>query len=230
MNGLLRPLAAAVFVAAGLAQQPPEFRLPGTVRPVQYSAELTVVPAQDSFSRVIDIGLEVRESTALIWLNASGLTIRQASLTQGGDTLAARAVAGGSDFAGFAFERPVSPGAGVLHVVYSGQISSRSSAGIFRNQVAGEWYAFTQFEAGGQGSAAHGLLIEAAQPRVDVLVVVANNAAIDVCRVGDGVDNVAIEQLPAQPPGDGLRDAPSAAAKLPVDGQCAVFHRCLPYN
>ena len=147
MNGLIRPLAAAAFVAAGLAQQPPEFRLPGTVRPVQYSAELTVVPAQDSFSGIIDIGLEVRESTALIWLNASGLTIRQASLTQGGDTLAARVVAGGSDFAGFALERPVSPGAGVLHVVYSGQISSRSSAGIFRNQVGGEWYAFTQFEA-----------------------------------------------------------------------------------
>jgi len=67
-----------------------------------------------------------------------------------------------------------------------------------------------QFEAGGQSGRAHGLLIDAAQPRDDVLVVVAHHAGIDVRLVGDGVDDVFVEQLPTQPTSNGFRNAPAA--------------------
>jgi len=143
----IHPLLALVCMAAAFAQQPPQLRLPITVAPVRYTADLTIVPAQETFSGAIDIALKVREATPLIWLNATDLTVQTASLTVGGNALAARVVAGGTDFVGFAFEQPVPAGEAALHIVYTGKMSSRSSSGIFRNQVAGEWYSFTQFEA-----------------------------------------------------------------------------------
>jgi len=141
------PLLAVVCLAAAFAPQPPQLRLPATVVPVRYTAELTVVPTEETFSGAIDIALKVREATPLIWLNAKDLTIQTASLMVGGNALGARVVPDGADFVGFALEQPVPPGEATLHVVYTGKINSRSSEGIFRNQVAGEWYAFTQFEA-----------------------------------------------------------------------------------
>ncbi len=143
----IHPLLAVVCLAAAFAQQPPQLRLPTTLAPVRYTADLTIVPSQDTFSGAIDIVLNIREATPLIWLNARDLTVQTASLTAGGNALTARVVPGGSDFVGFSFEQPVPPGEAALHIVYSGKVSARSSDGIFRNQVAGEWYAFTQFEA-----------------------------------------------------------------------------------
>jgi alanyl aminopeptidase len=147
MHKLTRAALAAVFVAAAFAQTPPALRLGAAVEPVQYTAEITIVPAQDTFEGAVDIALNVRESAPLIWLNATELTIREASLKAGDRTLAARVVEGGKDFAGFAFDQPVPAGEAVLHIAYSGKISARTSEGVFRNRVAGEWYAFTQFEA-----------------------------------------------------------------------------------
>ncbi|MGD0548187.1 MAG: hypothetical protein ABR991_10235 [Terracidiphilus sp.] len=57
-----------------------------------------------------------------------------------------------------------------------------------------------------------------------MLIVVADHIGLDVRSVGDGVDDVAIQQLPSQPLGDGLRDAPPAAAELPIHCQYAVLH------
>jgi alanyl aminopeptidase len=147
MRKPIRSLLVVLFLTAAFAQAPPELRLGRAVEPVQYGADLTVLPAGDTFDGVIDIALKVHESTPLIWLNATELTIREASLKAGERTLAARVVPGGADFAGFAFDQDVPAGEAVLHIVYSGKISARTSGGIFRNQVAGAWYAFTQFEA-----------------------------------------------------------------------------------
>jgi len=147
MHKPIHLLFTVVFLTAAFAQQPPQLRLPYTVEPVRYVAELTIVPSQDTFSGTIEIALNVRESTPLIWLNATDLTIQTASLNAGGTTLAARVIPGGTDFVGLAFDQPAAPGEAALHIVYSGKMSASSSSGIFRNQVAGEWYAFTQFEA-----------------------------------------------------------------------------------
>jgi alanyl aminopeptidase len=147
MHKLIRLFATGVFVAAALAQQPPAFRLGDAVKPLRYAADLTVVPAQDTFSGAIDIALSVGKSTPVLWLNATDLTIREATLSVNGTTSEARVLPGGKDFVGFAFARPLQLGGAALHIVYSGKISSRSSSGVFRNQVAGAWYAFTQFEA-----------------------------------------------------------------------------------
>ena len=147
MRKLIRPLLAVLCLTAGLAQQPPELRLPRVVEPTGYGAELTIVPSMETFSGTIEIALRVRESTTAVWLNATDLTVQTASLTAGGKTQAARIVPSKTDFVGLNFEQPLEPGEATLRIVYTGKLSARNSSGIFRNKVGGEWYAFTQFEA-----------------------------------------------------------------------------------
>jgi len=146
MHKPIRALLAIVSLAAAFAQ-PPGLRLGHTVEPVEYAADLTIVPAQDTFDGSIDITLNIRQSTTLIWLNAVDLTIREANLKATGPRVEGRIVPGDTDTAGIAFDKPVPAGEYVLHVAYSGKISARSSSGVFKNRVAGEWYVFTQFEA-----------------------------------------------------------------------------------
>jgi cytosol alanyl aminopeptidase len=127
---------------------PPKFRLPATAGPVRYAIDLTIVPGEQTFRGKADIELTVKESAAVLWLSASDLTVESASLKKGGTTLTAKVTPGGKDFIGFAFDPPLAPGAGTLHVEYSGKIQSSSSAGIFqlRDGQNPAWYVYTQFE------------------------------------------------------------------------------------
>lgn len=126
--------------------KPPELRLPKNARPVRYAVELTVVPTQDTFQGKIDIELEVAEASSLIWLNATELKVSSAQLSAGGSTVAARIVPGGADFVGFAFDKPVAPGAARLSVSYEGVIDKERTQGLYREQEKDQWYAYTVFE------------------------------------------------------------------------------------
>ncbi len=137
----------AAAAAAAFAQTPPAFRLGDAVVPVRYSADLTIVPAQDDFSGRIDIDLNVKQPTQVIWLNQSGITVERASLDMRGRTLAARVIPEKADYVGFAFDVPLPPGTAKLHLVYRGRINARASAGLFKNKVGDDWYSFTQFES-----------------------------------------------------------------------------------
>ncbi len=126
---------------------PPALRLPGSVQPVHYQAELTIDPAADTFAGTLDIELRVGEKTSLLWLNATELTIRDASVTSGGERVGSKVVMGGEDFVGFAFDRAVAAGPATLHVAYTGKLNKNETNGLFRQQENGDWYAFSQFEA-----------------------------------------------------------------------------------
>src|SRR5687767_15324937 len=53
--------------------KPPSLRLPETARPLRYAAELTLTPNQDTFTGAIQIELELRQPTKILWLNAKEL-------------------------------------------------------------------------------------------------------------------------------------------------------------
>ncbi len=145
----LAALLPFVWTASVLAQQaaaPPSFRLGNEVRPVRYQADLRVVPAEDTFSGVIDIELDIRSPQSAIWTHAVELTFDGAELRVGSKILAARITTTNS-FAGFLFDSPVRTGKATLHAVWHGKLNSKSSAGLFKNRVGDDWYAFTQFEA-----------------------------------------------------------------------------------
>src|SRR3954453_10629035 len=123
---------AVLFVAADPAATPPKLRLPSTVRPTHYALELRVVPAQPTFSGMVTIDLRVDQPTSLVWLNATGLTIESGELRAGGATQAARVVAGGEDFVGFATPKPIARGTAQLIVRWHGALDAEKSRGLYR--------------------------------------------------------------------------------------------------
>ncbi|WP_164012326.1 M1 family metallopeptidase [Pyxidicoccus trucidator] len=138
--------AAAAPQAAAPAPTPPDLRLPGDVRPTGYAVELTLDPKVSAFQGVADINLEVVKPTSVVWLHGKSLTVKEATFTQSGATVAAKPVKGGTDFLGFAMEKPLAFGTAKLHVVYEGIASEKETDGAFRVNEGGDWYIYTQFE------------------------------------------------------------------------------------
>ena len=95
----------AQVAAATSPQVPPKLRLGGAAKPTHYALDLTVVPSQDTFTGTVDIDVQLRQPTSLLWLNAAELAISEAHAQSGDQSIPARVVPGGLEFAGFAFER-----------------------------------------------------------------------------------------------------------------------------
>jgi alanyl aminopeptidase len=126
---------------------PPSLRLPSNARPERYRAWVRVSPDAEEFSATIRIDLTLTEATSIVWLNATGLAIDEAHFSSAGRQTPASAVAGGTDFLGFAVAAPIGPGPATLEIAYHGKASSRDDRGLFRQKEGGRWYAITQFEA-----------------------------------------------------------------------------------
>src|SRR6266446_211465 len=139
---ILITVSAIVQAQGTVSISPPKLRLGTTVKPTHYSIELTVVPTEDTFNGKADIDLELLETTSLIWLNATELTIKEASLSMGAQAIAARPVAGNEDFLGFAFDRSIGPGAARLHIVYQGDFNKLNTDGLFKQKDGEDWYVF----------------------------------------------------------------------------------------
>jgi alanyl aminopeptidase len=141
------PTAPPKDPAETLAEsQPPGLRLDGRARPKRYALDLTLVPSEDEFSGSVEIQLELSKPHRLLWLNATELQIRSATLRSGNELIGGRSVPGNSDFIGIAFDRPAPAGAATLRLEYSGKLSTRNSNGLFKQKEGDDWYAFTHFE------------------------------------------------------------------------------------
>ena len=125
---------------------PPALTLGDAVLPRRYVARLRIVPSEETFTGTIDIEVDVKQATSLIWLHGSELVVVDAKLTREGTNAPMAAVPGGEDFLGLATESPVKPGRATLHLTYSGKFSSRDSRGLFRQQESDRWYVVSQFE------------------------------------------------------------------------------------
>ncbi|AKJ07046.1 alanyl aminopeptidase [Archangium gephyra] len=127
--------------------RPPTFRLGTQVKPTSYKVELTVDPEQEGFSGVVEISLALSEPTQQVWLHGAGLTVKEATLTAGGQSQPARAVTEKDTFIGFLLERPVGPGTATLRVAYQGLAPAKETVGLFRQKDGDHWYAVTHFQA-----------------------------------------------------------------------------------
>ena len=148
---LCAALTAIVLAAPALAQPtpvaPPGLRLPRNVEPLDYDVRLRVNPADDAFSGIVDIRLRVLEPTDLVWLNAKGLNVRDASASlPGGEAIAGSTVAGSEDVIGFAFAKILPAGEVRLTLRFAGAMDRQGSIGLFRQDENGLWYALTQLE------------------------------------------------------------------------------------
>ncbi len=132
-------------VARGAAPPPPTLRLPAGVRSVRNAATLTVVPSREVFEGEMTLELEVAAPLSLLWLNADGLTLREAHAGEGASAVKASVVPGGASFVGLAFARPLA-GRATVHITYEGRLSSTETDGASRQVEDGRPYVFTHFE------------------------------------------------------------------------------------
>ncbi len=139
-------LLACASAALTAAAQPPQMRLPDQVTPLRYSLEMTLAPAADEYAGTVAIELQVKAATRLLWINGDGLTIDAASLTSGGVNYPARARSEPRDFIALAFADEIPAGPATLTLRFRGTFALKETRGLFKQNEAGEWYVFTQFE------------------------------------------------------------------------------------
>ena len=147
------PVAAPVAVTpplappAPVAPTPPALRLPTTVRPTSNVVDLVIDPASEDFTGSITSAIVVDAPVSVIWLNGDEITIASATVTIGGTTQTATVTAPKKGYLGLSFATPLAAGTGTLAIKYSGKMHRSDGDGIYTAQEAGEWYAYTQFEA-----------------------------------------------------------------------------------
>jgi alanyl aminopeptidase len=162
----LTPAAAEPHSEAAAAavhpQEPavPE-RLPGSVVPTHYRLELQLVPERETFRGTVDIAVEVRDRRDVLWLHGRELKVLEASVraeASGGSSAQPGAEAGGppalrarwepADDLGLAALRlpePIGPGRFQIRIAYEAPFNRRIT-GLYRVDVSGRAYVFTDFE------------------------------------------------------------------------------------
>ena len=141
-------LSLALCLSALAADNPPKTRLAEVedIQPISYKADLTLDPGKDSYAGTILIRMQVNKPLQTIWLNQEKLSIISAVLTSRGIEYRGHVIPGGEDFVGINFDKPISASPAELSIRYTGEVITRNSSGIFRQQEDGNWYLFTQFE------------------------------------------------------------------------------------
>jgi cytosol alanyl aminopeptidase len=145
MHSLSRCALFPAVLVCGLclqASEAPRFRLGDSAAPERYQVELTLSPAEETFSGTVDIQVNLRQPQSTIWLNATNITVEQATV----NAVAAQPVTEGTDFLGLKMDQPAGPGAARIHIAYTGHISHKSSDGLFLNKAGQDRYIFSQFE------------------------------------------------------------------------------------
>ncbi|HYS78940.1 MAG TPA: M1 family metallopeptidase, partial [Candidatus Dormibacteraeota bacterium] len=147
-----RAAAAIIFIGAiFLAVAHPSAaaaagpRLGHNVVPSFESIRLVLDPAKPDYTGSVRVDLSVRETTGSFVFHARDIAIDRLKLSgKAGDVTAGHAAEG--DGVRITTGRPLEPGTYTLDIDFSAEFSAQA-AGLYRLQVDGAWYSFTQFEA-----------------------------------------------------------------------------------
>jgi cytosol alanyl aminopeptidase len=127
-------------------QAAPDFRLPDIARPTRYQLDLTILPDQPTFQGTAVIGVDLKERTGVIWLNAKDLTISGIKVTAGGVSSAARWHTT-DEMLAIQLAKAVGPGHVDFEIRYTGKLDEKSDVGAYRRKAGEDWYVFTSFTA-----------------------------------------------------------------------------------
>ena len=157
---MLRRSTAIAIVLAGLAvaaPEPPPFSLNDDVIPRRYTVELTVDPDRDTFQGLVRIEIDLMKKLPVIWLNATGLTVLEATAQIGGRTMPVRSTLQQVDLLAIEPETPAGAvfekGRAVLSIRYRAPLALKPTIGPYRLQYEDNWYVFTTFTPNGARSA-----------------------------------------------------------------------------
>jgi len=142
----LAPAGEAVAAAAV------PMRLPATVLPQACSVHLQVDPDQPQYEGEVECRLQLQQPVpagGAIRLHAKGLQLRAIWLETGARRWRGRATQVDAERVDLRFGQPLAAGPALLQISFSGTMADRDVYGLFRQQEAGRWAAFTQFQATG---------------------------------------------------------------------------------
>jgi aminopeptidase N len=126
--------------------EPPELRLPDTVRPVRYALDLTLLPAAPTFSGTVTIDVDVREPVRQVWLHAQDLQVTRALVLTGGRTLEAKVSTANLGRLGLLLPEALGPGQAQLTLSFTGRADRERSQGLYAVEEGGEPYLYTFFQ------------------------------------------------------------------------------------
>lgn len=122
-------------------------RLGTAVVPQRYLLDLTVDPSAERFSGLVEIDVDISEPTRLIDLHGHGLTMRRAAIRRDGEeTEGSWAQVHSSGVARIRFDEEIAAGPATLVFDYSAPFGD-GPTGMFRVEIDGEWYSWTQFQS-----------------------------------------------------------------------------------
>ena len=138
-NRSVRKPALFLLALAATVLAQPSFLLPDDVTPKKHIIELTIDPAQDTFTGWSRIEVDLAKSTKTLWINAKDLTPQQSSVTYQGNTLQATATPTGGEFIAVELPQQIGPGPATISIHYQGKLEGTAIAGPYRNKVANDW-------------------------------------------------------------------------------------------
>jgi cytosol alanyl aminopeptidase len=128
------------------AAPPPTGKLPGGVTPTAYHLELTIVPSTERFAGRVQIALDLQAPSAFFWLHGKDLNVKQAVAQVGPKLVAGRySQVDSHGLARIDFSEALPAGRHVITIDYDAPFN-RQLTGLYKVDVAGSPYAYTQFE------------------------------------------------------------------------------------
>jgi alanyl aminopeptidase len=126
------------------ALSPPAFYLSDDAAPRKQTVELTIDPSRETFTGSVQIDVDLRKPSTVLWLNAKNLNAKEATVTFDGQARVAR-VQAGAEFLGLELDAAAGPGPATISINYQGRLDEKGLAGVYRRKVEGNWYAYTTF-------------------------------------------------------------------------------------
>jgi len=125
----------------------PQFYLPGDAVPTNHIIDMTIDPDRPTFSGTARIEVRLLKPQATIWVNATDITVKEASVEIGGRRLSAKPVTEANEFLGLELDQPAGPGRATLVIGYEAKLNEKPSVGAFRSIFENHWYVYTCFTA-----------------------------------------------------------------------------------
>jgi alanyl aminopeptidase len=122
----------------------PAFQLSDDVVPKHYVVDLTIDPSQPTFSGTVQIVLQLKTGTRVIWLHAKDIIPDAATVGFGDQSAEVHAEPVAGEFIRVDLPGALSGKMG-LSINYHGMLDDKSVVGPYRRKVGDDWYVFTTF-------------------------------------------------------------------------------------